>query len=86
MLLAASLGIGMPGYHFVARLNWIDSLYNSAMILTGMGPVDPMPDTAAKLFSSAYALFSGIVFLTTVAVLFTPVAHRVLHLIRLDDA
>jgi hypothetical protein len=34
------------------------------MILTGMGPVDPMKDNAAKLFASAYALFSGVVFLS----------------------
>ena len=35
-----SLGLGTLGYHFIARLNWVDSLLNASMILTGMGPVD----------------------------------------------
>ena len=85
LLLAVSLGIGMFGYRLFARLSWVDSFYNAAMILTGMGPANEMPDTAAKLFSAAYALFSGIIFLSMVAVLITPVAHRILHLVRLDD-
>ena len=57
---------GMVGYHTIAGLSWIDSLLNASMILTGMGPVDPMKDTPAKLFASAYALFSGVAFLSAV--------------------
>ena len=55
------------------------------MILTGMGPVDPMTSTAAKLFASAYALFSGVVFLSAVGVVLAPVFHRVLHKFHLDE-
>ena len=55
------------------------------MILTGMGPVSPMETTAAKLFSSFYALFSGIVFLGIAAILFAPIAHRFLHIFHLED-
>jgi len=54
------------------------------MILTGMGPVDPMRTAASKLFASAYALFSGVAFLTTIGVLFAPVIHRFLHRFHLD--
>jgi hypothetical protein len=49
------------------------------MILTGMGPVDRMDSTSAKLFASAYALFSGVAFLTSVGVLFAPLVHRFMH-------
>jgi hypothetical protein len=49
------------------------------MILTGMGPVSPLPDTAAKLFASAYALFSGVIFIASVGVVVAPLAHRLLH-------
>ena len=63
----------------------IDSLLNAAMILTGMGPVDPMKTTGAKLFASFYALFSGIVFLTSAGVLFAPIFHRFLHRFHLDE-
>lgn len=54
------------------------------MILTGMGPIDPMKTDAAKIFAGSYALFSGIAFLSTVAVLLAPVVHRFLHWIHLD--
>ena len=79
-----SLGIGALGYHFCNKLSWLDALLNAAMILTGMGPVDSMPSVASKLFASFYALFSGIIFLTAVGVLFAPVAHRLLHKFHLE--
>ena len=41
-VIAASLGIGVLGYHFLEGLPWIDSLLNASMILGGMGPVDPL--------------------------------------------
>jgi hypothetical protein len=84
VLIALSLALGASGYHWIAGLAWIDALENAAMILTGMGPVDRMETNAAKLFSAAYALFSGIAFLTIVAVLFAPAVHRFLHALHLE--
>ena len=78
-LLAAALGIGVVGYHTFAGLGWIDSIHNASMILAGMGPVDPMPTPGSKLFASAYAIFSGVVFLGTVGVFLSPIVHRFLH-------
>ena len=75
----ASLGLGTIGYHFTEGFDWIDSLLNAAMILTGMGPADPLRTTPGKLFATAYALFSGIVFLTTSALVLGPVLHRLIH-------
>lgn len=83
-LIALSIGIGVAGYHYIEGIPWVDSILNASMILTGMGPVDPMKTTAGKLFASAYALFSGVAFLTMVAVLFAPVIHRFLHRFHLD--
>ena len=83
-LVAMSLGIGMLGYHVFGNLPWVDSLLNASMILTGMGPVDPMRTTAGKLFASAYALFSGVAFLSIVGVLLAPVVHRFLHHFHLE--
>ena len=94
MVLSALLGLGivafglvagMLGYHSIASLRWIDSLLNASMILTGMGPVDPMTTDAAKLFASAYALFSGVVFLSAVGIVLAPVFHRILHKFHMDD-
>lgn len=80
----ASLGIGMLGYHAIEGLSWLDAFLNAAMILTGMGPVTEMHTTAGKLFAGCYALFSGVAFLTAVAVLVAPLVHRALHRFHLD--
>lgn len=37
-----------------------------------------------KLFESIYALYSGVAFLTSVAVIFSPIVHRFLHKFRID--
>lgn len=85
-IVGVALTVGVVGYHRIAKLSWIDSLLNASMILTGMGPVAPMTTTAAKLFASAYALFSGLVFLSAVGLIFAPIFHRVLHKFHLDEA
>jgi hypothetical protein len=83
-LVALSLGIGVVGYHGLEGLPWIDSLLNAAMILGGMGPVNELHTVRGKLFASGYALFSGIVFLAAVGVLFAPLVHRLLHKFHLE--
>jgi len=85
ILIGIALIIGMVGYHFFAELDWINAFYNASMILTGMGPVAEMASIPAKFFSSFYALFSGIVFLTTIAIFFAPIAHRILHKFHLEN-
>ena len=84
-LIGFSLGLGILGYHFIAGFNWVDSLLNGAMILTGMGPVNTLSSDAAKLFASAYALFSGLVFITATGILLAPIFHRVLHRFHLEE-
>jgi hypothetical protein len=57
------------------------------MILTGMGPVfdDKYPMTPQlKLFSGTYAIYSGVAFLSSMAIFFTPILHRFLHLMHMD--
>ena len=85
-LIVVSLAIGIVGYHVTAGLGWVDSLLNASMILTGMGPVDQLPTDGAKIFASFYALFSGVAFLTIVAVLMAPLVHRFLHRFHLELA
>ena len=83
-LIAVSLGIGVLGYHGIAGLNWVDSILNASMILTGMGPVNTLNTDEAKLFASAYALFSGLIFITATGILLSPIFHRVLHRFHLE--
>ena len=80
-----SLTMGTLGYHYFGDLEWLDALMNASMILTGMGPIDPMKTSAGKLFAIFYCLYSGIAFLSLVAILIAPVYHRFLHHFHLVD-
>jgi hypothetical protein len=84
-LLAGSLGIGMAGYVAFEQLSWIDAFLNASMLLGGMGPVNPPQTTAGKLFAGLYALYAGLVFIVTAALLFAPILHRVLHRFHWDQ-
>lgn len=84
LLVAASWLIGILGYRAFEGMPWIDAVLNAAMLLGGMGPVTPLQTDAGKLFASLYALFSGIVFLVSVAILIAPVLHRMLHQLHLE--
>ena len=84
VILLLSLLMGMIGYKYLFGLSWVDSLLNASMILTGMGPIVAAPSDGAKIFASFYAIYSGVAFLTIVAVVFAPVLHRFLHKFHLD--
>lgn len=86
LVVAFALSIGILGYHFVAGFGWVDALLDASMILGGMGPVRELPSDAAKLFASAYALFSGLVFISLTAILTSPVVHRILHHFHIDES
>ena len=79
-----ALGIGATGYHTFDGLSWIDAILNAAMILTGMGPIAPIASPAAKIFATVYALFSGVFFLTMIAVLLAPALHHFLYRFHVD--
>lgn len=78
-LLATSLAVGMIGYRTLEGMSWIDAFLNAAMLLGGMGPVNPPQSHGGKLFAGLYALYAGLVFIATAALLFTPVLHRMIH-------
>jgi hypothetical protein len=84
-LLAVSLGAGMLGYVELEHLSWMDAFLNTAMLLGGMGPVNAPVTPGGKLFAGLYALYAGLVFIATAALIFTPVAHRLLHKFHWDS-
>lgn len=85
LAIGVALGIGVVGYHFFGGLRWIDALLNASMILGGMGPVDPITTPAGKLFASAYALFSGLLFIGAASLVVAPFVHRIMHTIHLEE-
>jgi hypothetical protein len=84
-IIACSLGLGVLGYHFIGGLKWVDALLDASMILSGMGPVSPLTSDAAKVFASAYALFSGLILIGTMGIVLSPVFHRVLHKFHVEE-
>lgn len=84
-LIALVLMIGIAGYHWIGGFNWVDSLLEASMILGGMGPVNQLPNDHAKIFASAYALFSGLIFIAVMGIVLAPVVHRILHKFHVDD-
>ncbi len=86
VIVAFSLGVGMFGYHHYEKMGWIDAYVNAAMILSGMGPVTNLQTDGGKIFAGSYALFSGIIFLVIMAIIFAPVFYRFFHKIHLEIA
>ena len=85
ILLALGLGIGVWGYHQFCHYSWIDSLLNASMILSGMGPLNPITSDGGKLFASFYAIFSGVVFVATIGVILAPLLHRAMHFLMMEE-
>ena len=79
LLVLVALSLGVIGYRVTEGMDWVDALANAALILGGMGPLMELETDAGKIFLSAYALFSGLLFLVVVGVFFAPVVHRFLH-------
>jgi len=84
-LLVVCLAIGLVGYHYSDGISWIDSLHNASMILSGMGPVVEIKSVGGKLFSSFYALFSGVAFITNIGIILTPLVHRLYHSLHVAE-
>lgn len=85
VVLLASLALGMSGYMQFEGLSTIDAFLNAAMLLGGMGPVNAPVTPAGKLFAGCFALYAGLVFIVTAALIFTPVVHRILHRFHWDS-
>jgi hypothetical protein len=84
-LIAISIAIGIAGYMGFEHLSPLDAFLNAAMLLGGMGPVNAPVTDAGKLFAGLFALYAGLVFIVTAALLFTPLLHRLMHRFHWDD-
>jgi len=84
LIITVSLSVGMLGYHWLENMRWIDAFANAAMILSGMGPLEPLKTDGGKLFAGLYAIYSGLAVILIAGVVFAPVVHRFLHRFHLD--
>ena len=77
--------VGMAGYHYTEHMSWLDAFDNASMIASGMGPLAPLQTVGGKLFAGFYALFCGIILIAAAGLILTPVFHRALHTLHIDD-
>ncbi len=84
-LVTGSLAIGMIGYRYFEDLSWLDAYVNAAMLLSGEGPLASLKTAGGKMFAGVYAIFCGIAIITSTAVIFAPVVHRIFHKFHLAD-
>lgn len=84
VVVLTSLAIGIAGYQLTEGFSFLDALLNASMILGGMGPVNELHTSAGKVFASVYALLSGMLILVVAGIIIAPLAHRLLHWMRLE--
>jgi hypothetical protein len=77
-LVLGTLLAGMAIYHYIEHLSIPDSFLNSAMLLGGMGPVDPLRTTLGKWLAGFYAMFAGLVVIVVAGTMLAPVVHHLL--------
>ncbi len=85
LTVAAALAIGMAGYVYFAGMEPVDAFLNSAMILSGMGPVGELTSDGAKIFAGVYAIFCGLLIFAVAGLILAPVLHRVLHRFHVEE-
>jgi len=91
IVLCVCLVIGTFGYYATDTtkgtdpVSLLDCFHDAAMILGGMGPVLDEYTTSGKWFSSFYALFSGIIFITNIGIVLAPAIHRFFHKLHLEE-
>lgn len=64
VIVIVTLLVGMAGYFWLAQFSAVDSVQNSLMVLSGMGPASNATSTAGKIFVGFYSLFCGLFFLS----------------------
>ncbi len=85
LIIAAALAVGMAGYAWFEGMSAIDAFANSAMILSGMGPLAPLKTFDGKLFAGTYAIVCGLLIFGVAGLVLAPVFHRVLHRFHVED-
>jgi hypothetical protein len=56
----------------VEKMQIHDAIYQSSMIMTGMGPVKELTTPKAKIFTSIYAIFSIGIVISAIIFIFEP--------------
>ncbi|MCI4352394.1 MAG: hypothetical protein L3K14_03285 [Thermoplasmata archaeon] len=77
--IGAVLVIGAFGFHLVAGLSAVDSIYFESMLATGQGPPLTLTSDTAKLFASLMAFISVGSVVSTLLFAVGPVVRQIWH-------
>ena len=86
LVICLSVIVGTVGYHYVDGQPWLDAMLNASMLLGGMGQIGECHTDGGKVFASAFALYSGLVFVVGMTIVIAPVVHRIMHQLHLEDS
>jgi len=89
LIVGFSLLFGTVGFYLTAphTHDWYDCLHNASMMMSGMEPlIKEYDQPIGKIFSSFYALYSGIALTTNIGLLMAPVVHRLFHKLHLEES
>lgn len=85
-IIVLTLSVGVVGYLVWGGGGGLhDAILNAAFVMGGLGIVEVPETSNGKLFYAFYGIFVGLSFAASVGIVLAPVAHRVLHLLHLDD-
>ena len=85
-IITITLSVGVVGYLiWGGGGNLHDAILNAAFVMGGLGIVEVPESSDGKLFYAFYGIFVGLSFAASVGIVLAPVAHRVLHILHLDD-
>lgn len=71
------IGFGTVFYHFVEKLNWVDSLYFTVVTLATVGYGDIVPRTTiGKLFTVFYIVIGITIFIALAQVILAKIVSR----------
>lgn len=85
-IIVITLSVGVVGYLIWGGGGGLhDAILNAAFVMGGLGIVEVPKTSNGKLFYAFYGIFVGLSFAASVGIVLAPVAHRVLHLLHLDD-
>lgn len=79
------LAIGMAGYRYFEKSEWIDAYANAAMIISGVGTLTNPQTTEGKFFVATFSLLGGGTFLIVIGVIFAPIFHWFLRKFHIED-
>ncbi len=77
--------IGMIGFHYYERADWIEAYANAAMIMSGVGPIANPITNEGKIFAGTYSLLSGMGYLIVIGIVFAPVFHWIFRQIHIEQ-